>query len=70
MFKYWLYLLGDLDESFLKNCRFYRAMRGGIWYKQTMSGELPGCYGSWWTKNPLTPNRYHYTEKTEDYNAS
>ena len=51
----------------LKDSRIIRDVIGGTWYKQTMSGELPGCYGSWGTRNPLKPNRYHYTEKVETY---
>lgn len=67
MLKYWLYILDDLDQSWLTYIQAYRALRGGKWYKQTMSGELPGCYGSWWTKYPLRDNRYHFIEKVEDY---
>ena len=50
-----------------RNSLIVRAIIGGTWYKQTMSGELPNCYGSWWTKNPLKPHRFHYTEKIESY---
>lgn len=42
-----------------------RVVIGGKWYKQEMSGELPMCYGYWWTKEPLKPHRYHYTSKIE-----
>ena len=57
-------LVFNLD---FRNLQIIRYIIGGIWYKQTMSGELPGCYGSWWTKEPLKPNRFHYTEKIENY---
>ena len=50
-----------------RNSLIVRAIIGGTWYKQTMSGELPNCYGSWWTKNPIKPHRFHYTEKIENY---
>ena len=51
----------------LQNIMLFRCIVGGVWYKQSMSGELPGCYGSWWTQHPHPPHRYHYTEKTEDW---
>ena len=54
-------------EMDLKNIRFIRMLVGGKWYKQTMSGELPNCFGSWWTRQPLPKHRYHYIEKIENY---
>ena len=65
------YYLSLLDEcQSLASWRLYRAIRGGRWYKQTMTGELPGCFGSWWTRTPLFPHRYHFTEIIEDYDAA
>ena len=56
---YTLLAINDWLSIDLKDSRIIRAVIGGTWCKQTMSGELPGCYGSWWTRNPLKPNRYH-----------
>lgn len=47
------------------NLKIVRRLIGGKWYKQTMSGELPNCYGSWWTKHPHSPHRYHYIERIQ-----
>lgn len=73
MRKFLYYFFISINESFtiigldFRNLQIIRGIIGGIWYKQTMSGELPGCYGSWWTKEPLKPHRYHYIEKIENY---
>jgi hypothetical protein len=74
MIKYLYYFFINLNEfteitfnlSF-KDLQIVRALIGGTWYKQAMSGELPHCYGSWWTKKPLKPHRFHYTVKIETY---
>jgi len=47
--------------------KLYRKYKGGIWYKQTLTGELPCCWGSWWTRKPHPPHRYYFTEKIEYY---
>lgn len=60
----WLTLVFSLD---FKNIRIVRAVLGGTWHKQTMPCELPRCYGSWWTRQPLKPCRFHFTEKVEHY---
>ena len=60
----WLSIVFNID---FKDSSIIRAVIGGTWHKQTMTGEMPNCYGSWWTRNPLKPHRFHYTEKIETY---
>lgn len=50
-----------------KDLQVVRFIIGGTWYKQTMSYELSEGQDSWWTKEPLKPNKFHYTEKIEKY---
>jgi hypothetical protein len=59
--------LSTIFQIDFRKLQIVRYLIGGTWYKQTMSGELPNCYGSWWTKEPLKPHRFHYTEKIETY---
>ena len=49
-------------ESFI----LYRYYKGGVWYKHEMSGELPGCYGSFWADYG-TINEYTNIIKIENY---
>jgi hypothetical protein len=77
MKKFLYYFFKELNEftSITFNIDFrklqiIRGIIGGVWYKQTMSGELPNCYGSWWTQSPLKPHIYHFTEKIENYTAN
>lgn len=51
----------------MKNLKWYRWLCGGTWYKHTMTGELPGCYGSWWSREESHHPRYERIEKVEKY---
>lgn len=51
----------------MKSFKWFRKWVGGNWYKYEMSGQLPGCYGSWWSTKLLTPHRYYNLVKTESY---
>jgi hypothetical protein len=67
LFKYFKYLLIDIaDFLSLEKFRLYRMLLGGKWYKHTMNGELPNCYGSFWARYGKI-NRYTYIVKEEQY---
>jgi hypothetical protein len=53
-------------ESF-STYRWYRKLRKGTWYHYRMSGELPGCYGTIWTRQLWEPHRYYNLIGTEHY---
>ncbi len=50
----------------IEDFRLYRYYKGGTWYKHEMSGELPGCYGSFWADYGKL-NRYTNVVKKEIY---
>jgi hypothetical protein len=64
---YYKYLFQSIDESFINIFRIYRAIRGGKWFKHEMTGQLPGCYGSWWSRDKDHHPRYEAITKKEDY---
>lgn len=45
--------------------RWFRRFIGGTWYRYDMTGQLPSCYGHWWTKKYLIPHRYYQKTDTE-----
>jgi len=51
----------------MKNFRWFRKYIGGDWFKYQMTGQLPGCWGSWWTIKKLPPHRYYELIKTESF---
>lgn len=46
--------------------KLYRWYIGGIWYKYQMSGEIPNCYGTFWSQYKDNSNRVILI-KTENY---
>ena len=68
IFKYFHYLLREISKELrLDNFRMVRMYKGGTWYKHTMTGELPGCHGSWWSRTCSHHRRYVYIEAIETY---
>lgn len=51
----------------MKNLKLYRYICGGVWYKYQGTGQLPGLFGSWWSRKKLEPHRYYNLIKVEDY---
>lgn len=49
----------------MTKCKWFRKLVGGTWYRYNMTGQLPTCYGYWWTKTLLTPHRYYECTKME-----
>lgn len=39
--------------------KWYRKFRKGKWYRYTMTGQLPGCYGTFWRRHEWPPHRYY-----------
>lgn len=67
MKKYLHYTFEAIADFFeLQKFRFYRAYKGGVWYKHCMSGELPGCYGCYWARYGYM-NRFTDVVAKEDY---
>lgn len=59
----------DLADCFeLGQFRLFRCLVGGVWYKHASTGQLPGLYGSFWSRTPPC-NRYTAVIKTEDYRS-
>lgn len=52
----------------MRRFKFFRRMCGGIWYKHEMTGQLPNCYGSWWSRKSSHHPRYEAIIETENYN--
>lgn len=52
---------------FFSRFTWYRKLTGGLWNYYEMTGELPGCYGGFWTQDRLPDNRYYYFKKGENY---
>jgi len=46
--------------------KVYRKFKGGTWYKYEMSGELSGCYGTFWSQN-IDNSRFVVLIKTEKF---
>ncbi len=51
----------------MKNIKLYRFFCGGVWYRHEMTGELPGCYGSWWSRKYDHHPRYEAITEIEAY---
>lgn len=51
----------------MERFKFYRRWKGGIWYKYEMTGQLPGCYGIFWSRIKLPTHRYYNLIKTETH---
>lgn len=51
----------------MSNYHFFRKFIGGTWFRYDMTGQLPGCYGHWWTKKQEPEHRYYKLTKTETY---
>ncbi len=50
----------------LDGLKIYRRARGGAWRKYESTGQLPGLFGSWWTRNKVMDvSRYHILTKVE-----
>lgn len=65
--KYFKFLFTDIADFLeLSKFRWYRAYKGGNWYKHQMNGELPNCYGSFWATYGKI-NRYADIMKQENY---
>jgi len=50
----------------LSNFKFFRKLLYGKWYHYEMSGELPSCYGDFWTQTEIN-HRYVNLLKIEEY---
>lgn len=42
----------------MKRFKWFRKLVGGKWFKYSMTGELPNCYGSWWQIGKRPIHRY------------
>lgn len=47
--------------------KIWRWMIGGIWYRHEMTGELPNCYGGWWSRDKEHHPRFEKITKIENY---
>lgn len=50
----------------ISNFKLYRWLIGGTWYKFQLNGELPNCYGLFWTQT-YDNTKYVDLIKTENY---
>ena len=51
----------------MSSLKLYRKLVGGIWYKYQMTGQLPGCYGSFWNNELWPSHRYYIVTSVEIY---
>lgn len=54
-------------ESWLDQFRWYRRWQGGTYYLYELAGQLPGCYGEFWSRELLPPHRYCRLVVLESY---
>lgn len=47
--------------------KWFRKLIGGIWFRYDMTGQLPTCYGHWWTKKIEREHRYYECTQIENH---